>query len=121
MLDASYFIMFIQIVSDVVCLGFSANLIRNNKQQKLFYVLSCISFAFLTFADIYYNYYFRILKTDQHLSGELINVIPLFVFQILQSCNWYILLKQQCVKIFSWFNLPYLLFSAAVSCVMAYF
>jgi len=121
MLNASYFIMFIQIISDIACVCFSANLIRNNKQQKLFYILSFFSFAFLAFDDIYYNYSFRILKLDQSMSGELINVVPLFIFQILQSCNWYILLKQQNVKIFTWLNLPYLLFGAAVSCVLAYF
>lgn len=116
-----YIVSFIQVASDVTCVFASAKLAKSSIHQKSFFLLNCFAFILLTIADIYYNYVFRILKSDILLSAGLINTLPLMFFQLSQSYNWYRLLQQQKVKIFSWFNLPYLLFSATATCILAYF
>lgn len=116
-----YSITFIQVTSDITCVIASARLAKNNKSHRLFFLLNCFAFIALSFGDIYYNYTFRILKSDILLCGTLFSVLPLMTFQILQSYNWYRLLKQQNAKIISWLNLPYLLFSATATCILAYF
>lgn len=121
MLSLVCIVSFIQVASDLVCASFSAFIAFVNERKRLFYSLNFLSFAALAFADIYYNYAFRILKLDILLSSEFISVAPLMIFQVAQLFNWYILSKQQNVKIISYLNLPYLLFCAAATIIIAYF
>ncbi|HSW92734.1 MAG TPA: HAMP domain-containing sensor histidine kinase [Gammaproteobacteria bacterium] len=118
---STYIVSFIQIASDVVCVLASARLAKNNEYHKVFFWISCVAFSILTLDDIYYNYVFRILKSDILLSARLVNMMPFLTFQLLQSFGWYYLLRQQKIKIFSQVNLPYLLFSAIAIFVLIHF
>ena len=121
MFDVSnYSISFIQISSDVSCVFISAFLSKNIKTNRLFYLLNFFSFIALTFSDLYYNYFYRILQENILQSAQLLETLPLLIFQLLQSINWYILLKKE-TKIISWLNLPYLLFAAIVTAIFGYF
>jgi signal transduction histidine kinase len=116
-----YPISLVQVLADIVCVFFAGSLAFQHKEHKLFYSISCISFISLTFADIYYNAAFRMFKLNILLSGEFISVAPLMIFLIAQLYNWYKLSQQGQVKIFSWINLPYLLFCSVAMSIIIYF
>jgi signal transduction histidine kinase len=115
-----YIISFIQIASDLACVFISAILASRIKQHRVFYVINCLSFIALSFSDFYYNYLYRILKLNILLSAGSIDTLPLIIFQMLQFYSWYTLIKKQ-NKLFSWLNLPYLLFATAVTSILVYF
>jgi hypothetical protein len=121
MFDISkYSITFVQVASDVACVAISALLAKHYKQHRSFYLINCLSFIALVTSDFYYNYFYRLLKQDILLSARLLETLPLLTFQLLQAYNWYFLLKKQ-NKIFSWLNLPYLLFATIVTVIFGYF
>jgi signal transduction histidine kinase len=113
-------ITFIQIFSDIACVFISAFLAKSSKQHRLFYFINFFSFIALLFSDLYYNYFYRILKENILFSAQLMETLPLLTFQSLQSYNWYTLLRKE-TKIISWLNLPYLLFAAIVTIIFGYF
>lgn len=118
---AVYATSLVQVVSDAICIFASVWIAIKQKLHKKFFFINSVAFIFILFADAYYNYMYRILQLNVAQSSELVETLPLFFFQILQSYNWYCLLRNQNVKIISRLNLPYLLFSATVTCIVLYF
>lgn len=114
----------LQILGDIGCWIFATKLFLSKKTQKnlkLFYLFVIISFVAMTIDDIYYNYMYRIMHFNIRNSTGLLVTLTFVLFQLSQVYSWLMFILRQKIKIISQQNIPYLLCSSFVICILIYF
>lgn len=114
----------VQILGDIGCaiLSLYLFLVRNHaKELKIFYGLIFFSFCALLIGDVYYNYMYRIMNSNIRESTGYLVTLCFVSFQISQLYSWLYLILKQKIKVFSQQNIPYLLCTGIVTCVLIYF
>jgi signal transduction histidine kinase len=114
----------VQILGDIGCVIASAYLFFSKSTDhkfKIFYGLIFFSFFALLVGDIYYNYNYRIMRFDVRNSLGYIVTLSFVSFQISQIYSWLLFILKQKIKIFSQQNIPYLLCTLFVICILIYF
>lgn len=112
----------IQIFSDIICCIFSFTCAISKKSTyKSFFYISSIAFLILTAGDIYYNYIYRVLLNNIRDSIGWAVTLTMLVFQLSFAYNWFSLVKRKKYRIFTTYNLPYILFTIMLISVLIYY
>lgn len=119
---SSLLISFIQITGDIACCSLAAICAYlSEKKYRPFFIANAIAFIVIAFGDVYYDYFFRILKYNIADSLTIVVTVSMGTFQLSQAFCWFSIARINKITIFSLDNLAYLLFSFLLIGVLTYY
>jgi len=112
----------VQIFFDVVCIVVSAICAyQRTGRIKLFFIFNTLAFFAMFYGDIYYNYFFRILKYNIADSLNMVVTSSMVTFQLLQTSCWILIARIKNVSLLSINNLVYPMFAIILIGILIYY